>query len=302
MIRLDDLHIFVRTADQGSFSAAAREVNISPAVASAALKRLEGELQTRLFVRSTRSLRLTPDGERYLDHARTALLAVQAGKDAIDSGKQVVAGTLSLSMPSDLGRNLLLGWLDEFQLQHPAIKFQLHVSDRVTDLLRQPVDIAIRYGAPEDSSLVALPLAPDNHRVLCAAPAWIARHGMPQTPHDLRRHNCLRFNLGDTLHERWRFKLGKDDISVHVEGDRTSDDAELVRRWAVAGVGIAYKSRLDVLQDVRAGRLQLMLPHYTGEATPLYLVCPHRMMLTPAVTRLRDMLEEKVRAYVTESR
>lgn len=296
MIRLEDLYLFVRTADHGSLSAAGRDIDIAPAVASAALKRLESELKTRLFVRSTRSLRLTPDGERYLDHARAALLAVQAGKESIDSGKHVVAGNLSISMPSDLGRNVLLAWLDEFQLQHPAVRLQLHVSDRVADLLRQPFDVAIRYGAPEDSGHVALPLAPDNRRVLCASPDWIARHGAPQTPLDLRRHNCLRFILGDTLHDRWRFKRDQEETIVRVEGDRTTGDAELVRRWAVAGLGIAYKSRIDVLQDLRAGRLQAMLNDYEGEATPLYLVCPHRQMLSPAVTRLRDMLAEKFRS------
>ncbi|HEY8026291.1 MAG TPA: LysR family transcriptional regulator [Burkholderiaceae bacterium] len=295
MIRLEDLQLFVRTADHGSLSAAARDIDITPAVASAALKRLEAELKTRLFVRTTRSLRLTPDGERYLDHARAVLLAVQAGKEAIDSGKQVVAGNLSISMPSDLGRNVLLDWLDEFQMQHPAVRLQLHVSDRVADLLRQPFDIAIRYGEPDDSSHVALPLVPENRRVLCAAPHWIARHGMPQTPHDLRRHNCLRFILGDTLHDRWRFRRGEEEIIVRVEGDRSTGDAELVRRWAVAGVGIAYKSRIDVLHDLRAGRLQAMLAEYQGEATPLYLVCPHRQMLSPAVTKLREMLVERFR-------
>ncbi len=301
MVRLEDLNLFVRTADHGSLSAAARDIEITPAVASAALKRLESELKTRLFVRSTRSLRLTPDGERYLDHARVALLAVQAGKEAIDSGKHIVAGNLSISMPSDLGRNVLLGWLDEFQLQHPAVRMQLHVSDRVADLLRQPFDVAVRYGEPEDSSHVALPLLLDNRRVLCAAPDWIARHGAPQTPLDLRRHNCLRFILGDTVHDRWRFKLGQEEIIVRVDGDRITGDAELVKRWAVAGHGIAYKSRIDVLQDLRAGRLQALLTEYEGEATPLYLVCPHRQMLSPAVTRLRDMLVEKFRSLSEEA-
>jgi DNA-binding transcriptional LysR family regulator len=296
MVRLEDLQIFVRTADLGGFSAAARGIDVSPAVASAAMKRLEGELRTRLFVRTTRSLRLTPDGERYLDHARAALAAVQAGQDAIQSGKRVVAGNLTLSMPSDLGRNVLLGWLDEFQARYPAVTLQLHVSDRVTDLLRRPIDVAIRYGAPEDSSLVALPLAPHNRRVLCASPAWIARHGAPQTPAELAQHNCLRFILGDSLHDRWRFTRDKEEFNVHVEGDRVSDDAELVRRWAVAGVGIAYKSRLDVVRDLHEGRLLTLLEDYVGEATPLYLVCPHRLMLTPAVMRLREMLEEKFRA------
>lgn len=296
MVRFDDIALFLRTVDLGSISAAARELDATPAVASASLKRLEAQLQVRLLVRSTRSLRLTPDGERYLDHARAALAALQAGHDALAQGRDVVAGRLTLAMPSDLGRNVLLPWLDEFQARHPAVSLQLHISDRMADLWRQPVDVAIRYGDPEDSSLVAQALAPENRRVLCAAPQWIARHGKPGAPMDLRRFNCLRFSLVEGLHDRWRFKLDGEETSVRVDGDRTSDDAELVRRWAVAGAGIAYKSRLDVAADLRAGRLEALLPDYECESTPLYFVCPHRLMLTPTVTALREMLQEKVRA------
>ncbi len=301
MIRFDDIRLFVRMVDLGSISAAARELDTTPAVASAGLKRLETELQVRLLVRSTRSLRLTPDGERYLDHARAMLSALQAGHDAIAQGRQVIAGRLTLALPSDLGRNVLLPWLDAFQAAHPAVSLQLQVSDRVADLWRQPVDVAIRYGDPEDSSLVAQPLAPDNRRVLCAAPEWIARYGRPGKPDDLRRFNCLCFSLAEGLHDRWRFLRDGQESSVRVEGDRICDDAELVRRWAVAGMGIAYKSRLDVLADLRAGRLEALLPDYVGETTPLYLVCPHRLMLTPAVTALREMLLERFREYAKDS-
>ncbi|HEX8955088.1 MAG TPA: LysR family transcriptional regulator, partial [Burkholderiaceae bacterium] len=258
------------------------------------------ELQVRLLVRSTRSLRLTPDGERYLDHARAALAALQAGHDAIAQGRELIAGRLALALPSDLGRNVVLPWLNEFQLRHPAVSLQLHISDRMADLWRQPVDVAIRYGDPEDSSLVAQPLVTDNRRVLCAAPHWIARHGRPETPADLRRFNCLRFALADGLHDRWRFVRDGQETGVRVDGDRTTDDAELVRRWAVAGAGIAYKSRLDVLADLRTGSLAALLPQYAGEETPLYFVCPHRLMLTPAVTALREMLQAKFKQYAAE--
>ena len=195
MLRFEDLRIFVAAADHGSFSAAARELDLTPAVASAALKRLELTLETRLFVRSTRSLRLTSDGERYLEYARAALSTLQAGQNALARDKTAISGTLSVSIPSDLGRNVLLPWLDEFQLRHPRVSFHVRISDRLADLYRQPVDIALRYGTPNDSSLVALPLGEHNRRVVCASPAYFARHGMPQAPADLRRHNCLCLSL-----------------------------------------------------------------------------------------------------------
>lgn len=297
MIRLEDLVIFISAADNGSLSAAARQLDLTPAVASAGLKRLEAELGTRLLARSTRSLRLTPDGERYLQYARNAIEQVEAGQNAVAHGRKMIGGSVSLSVPSDLGRSVLAAWLDEFQDRHPAVSLQVHLGDHVTDMFRAPVALAIRYGVPEDSSLVALPLAPENRRVLCASPDYFARHGRPETPAALAEHNCLRFALSDMLHDRWTFFKDGDATVVTVHGDRSSDDGELVRRWALAGRGIAYKSRLDVLGDLKAGRLEAVLTGFEGESAPLNLVCAHRTMLSPTVNALRDLLRERLDAY-----
>lgn len=292
--RIEDLMLFVRAADCGGLSAAARELDIAPAAASAALKRLETALGARLFVRSTRSLRLTPDGERYLVHARTVLLAVDEGAASVARDAQTIGGDLSLSIPSDLGRNVMLPWLDEFQAQHPALRLRIRISDRLADLYRQTIDVAIRYGAPEDSGMVALPLAADNRRVLCASPAYFKRHPAPKKLADLQSHNCLRFVLGDAIHERWDFWRNKKIETVVVDGNRISDDGDLVRRWALAGHGLAYKSRLDVSHDLKKGRLLAALPSYQGEHAPLNLVCAHRLMLSPAVVSLRDFLRQRL--------
>ncbi|MCD4484374.1 LysR family transcriptional regulator [Chromobacterium vaccinii] len=300
MVRVDDLQVFIRAADNGSLSAAARQLDLSPAVASAALKRLEQALGAQLLARSTRSLRLTLAGERYLEHARGALDALQAGRLALEQDRRELSGSLSLSMPSDLGRNLLRPWLDDFLRSHPGLGLQLRISDRVADLYRQPVDVALRYGVPEDSSLVALPLMPDNRRVLCASPDYLARHGAPETPQDLRGRQCLRMVLGTAVHERWSFERDGQRQTVAVGGRWLSDDGEVVRRWAVDGCGIAYKSRLDVLADLRAGRLARLLPGYETEATPLCLVTPHRLMLSPAVAALRAHLQHCLEQYLAE--
>ena len=299
VVRFDDVTVFVRTADRGSLSAAARELEISPALASAAVKRLENELGIRLFARTTRSLRLTDEGERYLRHARDALRALQDGHDALAEGKETLGGVLKMSMPSDLGRNMLVGWLDQFQHLYPKVSYQLSVGDRLSDLYRQPVDIAIRYGRQDDSSLIALPLAPDNRRVLVASPEYVRRHGPLADLRDLARHNCLRFMLDDVIHDRWNFypMHGAAEpgapVAVQVHGDRSADDADLVRRWAVAGLGVAYKSRLDVSGDLRAGRLVVLMPDVAGEPTPLHMVCMHRSQVSATVLTLRDFLREQ---------
>ena len=151
-----DLEVFVRTADTGSLSAAARSLNLTPAAASIALKRLETRLGIRLLARSTRSMRLTEEGRRYLDSVRVALEALAEGEQAIKQQGQSLSGLLQLAAPSDFGRNVLLGWLDEFKLAHPTIRLQLLLNDSNADLFRDTVDIALRFGVPRDSSLVAV--------------------------------------------------------------------------------------------------------------------------------------------------
>ncbi|MGN8274402.1 LysR family transcriptional regulator [Pseudomonas sp. SMV71] len=291
MLRFDDLQLFVRAADLGSLSAAARVMDLSAAVASAALKRIEQHLGARLLARSTRSLRLTAEGESFLEYARAALSSLDEGRRLLTSGQDQVSGVLQLSAPSDLGRNLLLPWLDEFQREHPGLTVRLLLGDRIADLFKQPVDIALRYGEPEDSSLVALPVAADNRRVLCASPEYLARHGEPRQLEQLAQHNCLLYMLGSRVHDRWCFHDGKREVSLTVSGDRFSDDADVVRRWAVAGAGIAYKSWLDVSTDVLAGRLKILLPHLQCERAPLNLLCAHRAQLSKPINLLREMLQ-----------
>lgn len=290
MLRFDDLQLFVRAADLGSLSAAARAMDLSAAVASAALKRIEQQLGVRLLARSTRSLRLTVEGEGFVEYARTALSQLDEGRRWLASAQDQVSGVLQLSAPSDFGRNVLLPWLDEFQCDHPQLTVRLLLGDRIADLFRQPVDIALRYGEPEDSSLIALPVAPHNHRVLCAAPNYLARHGEPRQLEQLAQHNCLLFMLGGRVHDRWIFHDGRREVSLTVSGDRLSDDADVVRLWALAGAGIAYKSWLDVSADVLAGRLRLILPQMRCEYAPLNLLCAHRAQLSRPINLLHEML------------
>jgi DNA-binding transcriptional LysR family regulator len=294
---LQDLEVFVRTADCGSLSAAARLLGISPAVASVALKRLESDLDLILFVRTTRSMRLTPEGETLLARCRPLLEGFREAEEELGAGHALI-GSLQISMPSDLGRNLILPWLDEFQTRYPRVHLRIQVSDRLADIYRQPVDIAIRYGTPPSSGLVALPLVQENRRVLCAAPAYLRQYGTPASPHELTAHNCLCFMLNDTVYDSWRFWKGDKESLVNVRGNRLSDDSDAVRRWAVAGYGVVYRSRIDVVGDLVAGRLQLLCPDWLGESVPLHLVCADRRQLSPTVRLLREFLEIRFNGLV----
>ncbi|MFM4794569.1 LysR family transcriptional regulator [Aeromonas sp. FDAARGOS 1417] len=287
------LSLFQLTADTGSLSEAARRLNITPAAASMALKKLENELGTSLFLRSTRSMRLTEEGLIYLEHSRRAMQLLTDAREAIQSGATTLRGKLLLSMPSDLGRNVVLPWLDTFQQRHTELKLHLLLTDHRTDIYRQAVDVALRYGLLPDSSLVALPVALHNHRVLCASPAYIERNGAPNSPEELSQHNCLIFILGGYLYDNWRFFGVNEELSIQVSGDRTSDDSDIVRRWAISGHGIIYKSSLDVALDILAGRLVLLCPEWQGEHVPLNLVCANRQRITPALQALRSYLAEQ---------
>ncbi len=296
MTSLSDLQFFVRAGRAASLSEAARAVGISPAAGSALVKRLEAELGLALFVRSTRHLRLTEDGQSFLTQCEQGLDIIQTARENLLAGREQMRGTVQLSMPSDLGRNVLLPWLREFRALHPQVVLRLQLSDRVAGIHREQVDVALRYGEPADSTLVTLPVAPHNRRVLCAAPAYLKARGTPQHPQELAQHDCLCFWLGGQVHERWTFWQHGVALPVTVQGGLACDDGDAVRRLALLGEGVAYKSQLDVMVDLRAGRLVQLCPDWQGEAAPLYLACADRAQLRPVVRALRSFLLDKLAA------
>lgn len=275
-----ELQLFVLTAQRGNLSQAARELDMQTATASAAIKRLELQLACRLFERTTRSMRLTVQGELFLEHCRAALAALAEGEAAILASSAALRGQLRLSAPADFGRQVLAPILNEFQQVHRGIVLTLHCTDQHSDLVREPVDMAFRYGRLADSSMVAQTLA-ENRRLVVAAPSYLARHGAPASAAELAGHNCLLHNLNRRLSNTWRFRSAKAQLEVEVRGDRVSDDGGIVRDWAVAGCGIAYKSAIDVRADLAAGRLVVLLSQLEGEDWPLSVVYPHRTSLSP---------------------
>jgi DNA-binding transcriptional LysR family regulator len=296
MKALSDLHLFVRAAQAASLSEAARAMDMTPAAASAAIKRLEVELGAPLFVRTTRHLRLSTQGELFLNDCRAGLEILTQARDRLANGRDQVSGVVNFAMPSDLGRNVVLPWLHEFQARHPQVHIRLQVSDRVIDIVRHTVDLALRYGDPPDSSLVSLSVAPLNRRSLCAAPAYIARHGAPHTPHELVMHNCLCFLLSDRTHDHWTFMRGAEVAEVDVRGRFQCDDGDAVRRLALRGEGIIYKSTLDVAADLHSGALVRLCPDWQGESAALNLVCAGRRHLRPAMRLLHTFLVEQFQA------
>lgn len=288
---LKDLELLRQTARAGSLSAAARALDLSPAAASAGLQRLERQLGARLFERSTRSMRLTEAGQTLLDYAQRALDLLAEGEAQIDDTATVLTGWIRVAAPSDLARTRLLPLFGQFQAQHPGVRLALSVSDRPQDLLRDEIDLALRYGELADSRLVARPLT-ISPRVLCAAPAYLARHGTPVHPQDLRRHNCLVFHRAGRPHRQWRFQRDGQWVEVRVDGDRTVDDASIATAWGLEGAGLLLRSALELRHLLDEGRLTAVMGDWQAEPYPLHALLPSGRFI-PA--RVRALVEHLAR-------
>ncbi|TKC89689.1 LysR family transcriptional regulator [Trinickia terrae] len=296
MDRLGDIRLFVEAAQHGGISAAGRKLGLTPAAASARLAKLEAALATRLFERTTRQLRLTEEGRLYLNHCQQALQALDDGQAALHAGRNVVRGKIRVSTTSDFGRNLLMGWLDEFNASYPEVTFALTLSDSVSNLLQDDIDLAIRFGGPrEDSSLVARPIAA-NRRILVASPDFLARHGAPETPAGLARFPCIVLTIASGPLNEWTFARGAEieHYTAPLDTSRETNDGAVARIWTLAGHGISLKSMWDVDADLCAGRLKIVLPdwRYTGDQ-PLHAFYHRNRYQPPRVTALLEFLRER---------
>ncbi|GAA5176031.1 LysR family transcriptional regulator [Niveibacterium umoris] len=291
MPHLSDIQLFIRVSEAGGISVAARQLGLTPATASAALKRLERELGSQLFERSTRSLRLTQAGEDFLRYCVQSTQALEEGMAALRQGRDCVSGEIHLGAPSDLGRDYLDEVLEPFRQQHPQVRIVMHLSDGLHDLYRNPIDLVLRYGLLRDSTLIARKLC-DNDRVICAAPGYLERRGRPASVEALAAHNCICFYRNGELYNDWRLFHDGRTREVRVSGDRAADDGALVRKWALLGHGIAYKSRIDIHTDLAAGRLIDLFPDAQYEQVPLFAVYPSRQYQTARLQALLAYLQK----------
>lgn len=268
MSSLLEMQTFVEIVDRGSLSAASRSLGAVPSTVSARLTALEDRLGVRLLTRTTRQLRLTESGARYLADCRRILAEIERSEQALRSQQRALSGTIRITAPSDFGRTRLRPVLDALVAAHPRLSVHLHLSDRVVDLVGQDFDLAVRVGHLPESSLVARRIA-TGHRLVCAAPEYWARHGRPAKPEDLAKHECLLWTPDGVNEATWTFRAKEDagrPRSVRVRGRRASNDGEVVRAWALAGLGVAQKSYWDVAADLEAGRLEPVLRPYARRA------------------------------------
>ncbi|MGI2106217.1 LysR family transcriptional regulator [Shewanella frigidimarina] len=291
---LEDLYVVLKVAEFRSITAAATNLDMRTATASAALKRVEASLGVELFIRTTRQLRLSSAGEKYIPQCEQAMLMLEQAKQNMKGELDIVDGDLRLAMSSDLGRNIVIPWIDDFMDTYPKVSIRANINDSNLDFYRDSVDLALRYGSPNDANLYGFKIC-NVPRLLCASKAYLAKHGMPKYPQDLASHNGLLYQLNDITYDVWEFYRGDELLKIKMKGNRISNDGELVHRWCVSGKGIGLKSCLDISSDLLNGNVVHVLPEYQTKPTELWLIFPSRQSITPAARLLRDTLKDKTR-------
>ncbi|MDN2481338.1 LysR family transcriptional regulator [Vibrio agarivorans] len=289
---LNDLVVVLKVAEFRSITAAANSLDMRMATASAAIKRVESSLGVELFVRTTRQLRLSPAGERYLPQCEQALQLLDSAKQNVQEDMDVLGGEVRIALSSDLGRNVVTPWLDDFLAERPEVALRSNISDSNIDFYRDAVDMALRYGSPNDASMYGFKIC-DVPRLLCASHAYLDKNGTPSTLDELKQQNGLFYQLQDIVQDEWRFDHHGESHKVKLKGNRASNDGDLVRRWCVSGQGFAIKSCLDMADDLLQGRIINVMPEYKPTPTELWLVCPSRQSITPTVRLLRDFFRER---------
>ena len=280
---LQEMAVFSKVVAAGSLSAAARELGLSPALVSRRLAALESRLGVRLINRTTRSLNLTVEGTRYYDACTRVLAEIEEADAEVSVGRVDPQGALKVALPASFGHRHVAPLVPQFAARYPKVELALSLSDRTVNIMDEGFDLAVCIADLQDSSLAARRLAP-NRRVVCASPAYLAAHGTPRTPEELARHNCL---TARDFTGNWDYKTPDGRAgSVRVTGRYCCDNWEVLREWALAGLGVALKSTWDVYRELKDGSLVALLPGYVFHSdVAIYAVYPHRRFL-PAKTRV----------------
>ncbi len=288
MDRLHSMKIFARVADAGSFSAAARDLGLSKAAVSKHVRSLEDRLGVRLLNRTTRRLSLTEEGRTYHDWCNRIGSDVEEAELSVRRLQSEPRGTLRLNAPMSFGILHLGAVLPDFLDRYPDLTVDLSLNDRYVDLVDEGYDVAVRIGELTDSSLIARKFA-TTRRVLCAAPAYLARRGTPKSPRDLAGHNCLSYSYMRLRPGEWQLAGPDGSAPVRVAGNLSANNGDVIRAALVAGTGIAWQPSFIVGDDIRAGRLRPVMPDYWDEIG-IYAVYPQTRHLSAKVRAFVDFL------------
>ncbi len=290
------LRAFVRVTETGSFSAVARETHASQSAVTRLVAQLEQHFEVRLFHRTTRRLSLTDDGQALLTHARHLLESADEMEAALGRQSGAPRGLVRLGT-SIAGGLFLATRLPALLARYPGLSVELVMRDQGSDMIEERLDLAFRSGEIADASLVARRIG-ELGRAVVAAPLYLERHGAPATPDDLANHVCLIHDATPDP-EMWRFTGPDGPLNVRVKGAFLANDSEAVRRAARAGHGIALLPEIQLIDDLRAGRLFRLLGDYPSQLVPVHIVYPSRRNLAPRTRVVMDFLVEQTREITT---
>ena len=292
-----EMVFFAQLVRFGSLSATARELNLSTAAVSVRLAQMEARLGVQLVHRTTRRMSLTHEGEIYLAHARRILADIDDMERELSHTQRQPRGLLRVNATLGFGRSHVAPLISNFAKRFPEVQVQLQLTVNPPPLHEDAFDVCIRFGEPPDARVLAKRLA-TNRRLICAAPAYLQRHGEPKTPAELSRHNCIGIRQGDEAYGVWQLSLGKKKESVKVRGNLSTNDGEIAVAWALAGHGVLMRAEWDIAKYLRSGRLQQVLENYQTPPADIYAVYPARHQTAARVQAFVGFVHE---AFVHEA-
>ena len=292
MDRFGDMQTFVILVETGSISRTAERLSVAKSAVSRRLSDLEARLGVQLFQRTTRKLHLTDSGQSFYERAVRILCDLDEAEQAVAQAHTELSGTLRVALPLSFGLQHMGPAITEFMQAHPGVQFELDFNDRKLDLIQEGLDVAIRIGQLEDSSLIARPLATINS-VICASPGYLQAHGTPTQPQDLQQHACLLYsNLPDP--QQWVFhNAGGEAIKVKVPATLKANNGDYLRAAAVAGQGIVYLPTFIAYLDIERGQLVPLLADYRLREARAYAVYPQTRHLSQRVRAFVDFLVQR---------
>ncbi|WP_040260899.1 LysR family transcriptional regulator [Pseudomonas massiliensis] len=290
--RLTGLIAFARTASLGSYTAAARDLSVSPSAVSKSVQRLEEHFGLRLFSRTTRSLTLTPEGREIYERALRVIREVEEIEQAAVASRGEPSGTLKVTAPLPIGVNILAKALPAFRQRYPKLTVDLRLGDQFSDIIEQGIDVAIRVGNLADSRLVSRPLAP--HRICTfASPDYLARRGKPETLEDLAEHDCINFRYQSTGQAlRWPFQVGHRLLEITPNASMTIDVSDAVAAVLAAGGGIGISPTYVAAPYVERGELVPVFPEYAVDRFVITALWPESRRGSPNVKAFLEFLQE----------
>lgn len=292
MDRFQALRVFSQVVESGNFSVAAEKLALSATAASRHVAELEAHLQTRLLNRTTRRVSLTESGRAFYERAVQVLADLDEAEQEASRAAVVPRGTIKLTASVNFGVRHVAPAIAAFLAAHPAVRFDVSLSDRIVDLVEEGFDLGVRIGLPGSDNIVARSLG-ETRLVPCASPAYLQARGAPRVPEDLARHNCFTYEYV-TPRNVWRFRDPAGvERSVRVSGNLHSNNGDLLSEAAVQGAGIVFEPGFIVGADVRAGRLVPLLQEYVPAPMPIYAVYPSRKHLSAKVRVFVDFLVKR---------